>query len=128
VGIFTQDVFRRGGKSHPFYSGVKEAEAPPAIVISRDSAPDLRAGDCDWNEFLAEEGASPVVVLDPSDPLNILFSSRTTGDPKMIPWTQTTPIKYAADAHFHQDGRPCDVAGVIDAPFPVGVAKPGVAN
>jgi acyl-coenzyme A synthetase/AMP-(fatty) acid ligase len=28
---------------------------------------------------------------------------------KAIPWTQTTPIKCAADAHFHQDVRPGDV-------------------
>ena len=46
---------------------------------------------------------------DPDDPINILFSSGTTGEPKAIPWTQTTPIKCAADAHFHQDVRPGDV-------------------
>jgi acetyl-CoA synthetase len=109
LGVFTQDVFQRGGKSHPLYAGVKEAGAPPAIVIPQGSAPALRVGDCEWNDFLAEAGASPVVVRDPSDPLNILFSSGTTGEPKLIPWTQTTPIKCAADAHFHQDVRPGDV-------------------
>ena len=45
----------------------------------------------------------------PDDPINILFSSGTTGEPKAIPWTQTTPIKCAADAHFHQDVQPGDV-------------------
>jgi acetyl-CoA synthetase len=79
VGVFTQDVHHRGGKSHPLYAGVKEAGAPLAIVIPQESAPALR--DCEWGEFLAEGGASPVVVRDPSDPLNILFSSGTTGEP-----------------------------------------------
>lgn len=109
VGVFTQDVVRRGGKSHPLYAGMKEAEAPPAIVIAQASAPALRDGDRAWSDFLAEGGASPVVVRDPSDPLNILFSSGTTGEPKVILWTQTTPIKCAADAHFHQDVRPGDI-------------------
>ena len=42
-------------------------------------------------------------------PINILFSSGTTGDPKVIPWNQTTPIKCAADAHFHHNIQPGDV-------------------
>ena len=46
---------------------------------------------------------------DPADAVNILFSSGTTGEPKAIPWTQTTPIKCAVDAHFHQDVHPGDV-------------------
>ena len=45
----------------------------------------------------------------PDDYLNILFSSGTTGEPKAIPWTHTTPIKCAADAHFHQNVEPGDV-------------------
>ncbi|MDD5199142.1 MAG: AMP-binding protein [Terrimicrobiaceae bacterium] len=109
VGIFTQDVFRRGGKAHPLYAGVKEAGAPPAIVLVEDGATILREGDCAWRDFLAVEAAASVVARDPSDPVNILFSSGTTGEPKVIPWTQTTPIKCAADAHFHQNVHPGDV-------------------
>src|SRR5262249_33304580 len=30
----------------------------------------------------------------------------TTGEPKAIPWTQTTPIKCVADAWFHHDVQP----------------------
>jgi acetyl-CoA synthetase len=41
--------------------------------------------------------------------MNILFSSGTTGEPKAIPWTQTTPLKCAADAHFHVNIQPGDV-------------------
>ncbi|MEN8239754.1 MAG: AMP-binding protein, partial [Actinomycetota bacterium] len=40
---------------------------------------------------------------------NILFSSGTTGDPKAIPWTQTTPLKAAMDGRFHHDIHRGDV-------------------
>jgi acetyl-CoA synthetase len=49
------------------------------------------------------------VIRDSSDTINLLFSSGTTGEPKAIPWTQITPIKCAADAHFHQNVQPGDV-------------------
>lgn len=110
VAIFTQDVFRRGGKSHPLFAGVKQANAPAAIVISDDSTADLRDGDCHWSDFLSDNEDAPFAVCEPSDPMNILFSSGTTGDPKVIPWTHTTPIKCAADSHFHQNIQPGDVA------------------
>ena len=50
------------------------------------------------------------VEASPHDPINILFSSGTTGEPKAIPWDHTTPLKCAADGHFHQDLHPGDVA------------------
>ena len=40
---------------------------------------------------------------------NVLFSSGTTGEPKAIPWTHTTPIRSAADAWLHHNLRPGDV-------------------
>ncbi len=109
AGIFTQDVIRRGPKTHPLFSGVVEADAPRAIVISADGNVDLREGDVLWTDFLAREPFTSSVQCSSTDPVNILFSSGTTGDPKVIPWTQTTPIKCAADAHFHQDVHPGDV-------------------
>eukprot|EP00529_Nitzschia_sp_RCC80_P010397 CAMPEP_0113453738 /NCGR_PEP_ID=MMETSP0014_2-20120614/7507_1 /TAXON_ID=2857 /ORGANISM="Nitzschia sp." /LENGTH=788 /DNA_ID=CAMNT_0000345131 /DNA_START=34 /DNA_END=2400 /DNA_ORIENTATION=+ /assembly_acc=CAM_ASM_000159 len=36
-------------------------------------------------------------------PCNILFSSGTTGEPKAIVWSQSTPIKSAIDGYYHQD-------------------------
>jgi acetyl-CoA synthetase len=109
VGVFTQEVVRRGDKSHLLYAVVKEAEAPRAIVVSEISRPSLRAEDVAWRDFLRDEADATTMAREPSDTLNILFSSGTTGEPKVIPWTQTTPIKCAADAHFHQDIRPGDV-------------------
>ncbi|HEX3857942.1 MAG TPA: AMP-binding protein [Verrucomicrobiae bacterium] len=111
VAVFTQDVLLRGGKSFPLYANVVEADAPPTIVLSAKnnlSLP-LRAGDFSWAEFLGIGGSSETVIREPADSINILFSSGTTGEPKAIPWTQTTPIKCAMDAHFHQNIQPGDV-------------------
>lgn len=111
AGVFTQDVSIRSGKALPLYANVIEADAPPAIVLpahDRLSVP-LRKGDCAWGDFLENTQPLAAVPREPSDPINILFSSGTTGEPKAIPWTQTTPIKCAADAHFHQDIHSGDV-------------------
>jgi acetyl-CoA synthetase len=109
--IFTRDVMVRGGKKLPLYSQVIEAEAPRAIVLPASAELDvpLRAGDLSWADFLSGAERCETVIRDPADAVNILFSSGTTGDPKAIPWTQTTPLKCAADAHFHQNVQPGDV-------------------
>jgi len=109
--VFTQDVIVRGGKTFPLYANLLEAGAPPAIVLPAHRALSLplRKGDCQWAEFLGSSDPSAKVIREPADPINILFSSGTTGEPKAIPWTQVTPIKCAADAHFHQNVHPGDV-------------------
>ena len=109
VGVFTQDAMRRGGKALPLYAKVVGACGPRAIVLGEALGEPLRAGDSGWADFL--QAAEPVETAyrEPSDPINILFSSGTTGEPKAIPWNQTTPIKCAADAHFHQNIQPGDV-------------------
>jgi len=108
--IFTQDVIRRSGKELPLYSRVVAANAPPAIVIATSGSPtQLRPGDQTWEDFLSPQDQFEAVPAAPSDYTNILFSSGTTGEPKTIPWTQTTPIKCAADAHLHHDLHPGDV-------------------
>jgi acetyl-CoA synthetase len=111
AAVFTQDVMRRGGKELPLYAKVIEASALPAIVIPSGQSVSLalRAGDCSWSDFLKVTRRVEAIAREPSDPSNILFSSGTTGDPKVIPWTQTTPIKCAADAHFHENILPGDV-------------------
>lgn len=109
--VFTQDLILRDGIPLPLYEKVVAANAPPAIVLvggETMSAP-LRAGDTSWEQFLVKEGAYESFIGAPSDTINVLFSSGTTGDPKAIPWTHITPIRSAADGHYHQDIHPGDV-------------------
>jgi len=108
TAIFTADVIPRDGKDLPLYEKVVAAHAPRAIVISSDEtvAVPLRPGDIRWSDFLPERDDFQTVSRAPRDVINILFSSGTTGDPKAIPWIQTTPIKCAADGYLHQDIRP----------------------
>ena len=110
AGVFTQDYIHRGGKRHGLFERVLAAEAPRAIMLRTASdGPDLRTNDLAWDDFLASDDRFESVACDPDDAANILFSSGTTGDPKAIPWTHTTPIKCAVDGCLHQDIRPGDV-------------------
>jgi acetyl-CoA synthetase len=111
AAVFTQDVMLRGGKELPLYAKMIEASAIPAIVLPArpDARLSLRDGDLLWTDFLKATEPVEAIVREPSDPANTLFSSGTTGDPKVIPWTHTTPIKCAADAHFHENTQPGDV-------------------
>jgi len=110
--VFTQDFAVRGGKSLPLFSSLLEANSPPCIVISAGTASHLvlRAADRKWDEFLSDESVFSAVPCDPMATINILFSSGTTGEPKVIPWSHTTAIKCGADGHFHQNLQPGDVA------------------
>jgi acetyl-CoA synthetase len=111
AAVFTQDIALRAGKELPLHDNVIEAGGPPAIVAPATDRlrVTLRPEDCAWGEFLKAAPGSKAIARAPADPLNILVSSGTTGDPKVIPWTQTTPIKCAADGHFHQNIQPGDV-------------------
>ncbi len=110
-GIFTQDFILRGSKSLPMYEKVTKAEAPRAIVLpAKDKVTlELRSGDISWKDFLVNNEVFDLVPADPHNATNILFSSGTTGDPKAIPWTQTTPLKCGVDAYLHHDIQPGDV-------------------
>ncbi|MDJ0840177.1 MAG: AMP-binding protein [Acidobacteriota bacterium] len=111
VGIFTMDHIGRGEKKLPMYKKVVDAEAPRAFVLPLGEQLDaeLRDGDMAWTDFLAESTEFTPVSCEPGDITNILFSSGTTGEPKAIPWTHTTPIKAAADGFIHQDIHPGEV-------------------
>jgi acetyl-CoA synthetase len=63
-----------------------------------------RDHDISWYTFInfcSEEYTS--VKRSSMDPCNILFSSGTTGEPKAIVWSHSTPIKCAVDGYYHQD-------------------------
>jgi len=102
--IFTQDILKRAEKELPLYSKVIEINAPKAIVL-KISKKDikLRSNDIYWEDFLSSNTNFKTVIQQPDDIITILFSSGTTGEPKAIPWTHTTPIKCASDGYYHQD-------------------------
>jgi len=122
--VFTQDVQLRAGKKLPLYSKVVEAGADKIVVIKADNRnakegkQDIRAKEQDirlrnediyWTDFLIDNNQFTSVIQKPEDVITILFSSGTTGEPKAIPWTHTTPIKGASDAYYHQDIHENDV-------------------
>ncbi|MGV6846148.1 MAG: AMP-binding protein [Lutibacter sp.] len=108
--IFTQDVISRAGKTLPLFSKVMETNAPKAVVIKvSDSFTSLRKGDIYWADFLSEKTNFESVIQSPEDIITILFSSGTTGEPKAIPWTHTTPIKSASDGYYHHNIQQNDV-------------------
>jgi acetyl-CoA synthetase len=107
--VLTQDRIERAGKDLSMYDKVIEAGASRAIVVDTGSGGELRDDDMRWDEFLGSTDHFEPVVGPPSAHTNILFSSGTTGEPKVIPWTQLTPIKAAMDGHFHHDIHPDDV-------------------
>lgn len=110
--VFTVDAYLRDGKRQPVYEKVVAAHGPRAVVLGSGNAipvPVSRSGDIAWEDFLSDREEFDAVPGRPSDSTNILFSSGTTKDPKAIPWTQTTPIKAAADAHLHHDVDSGDV-------------------
>ncbi len=123
--IFTQDYIYRGGKRLALYEKVIAANAPKAIVCSAACKRHLaiekpsegsdtlaqtrREADMTWQDFLSDTETFIAVPCSPDAHTNILFSSGTTGEPKAIPWTHTTPVKCAADAYLHHDIHPSDV-------------------
>ena len=111
--IFTQDYINRAGKHLPLYEKVIAANAPKAVIFSYeggDAAVQIqRKGDMTWDAFLSDTETFTAIPCHPDAHTNILFSSGTTGEPKAIPWTHTTPIKCAADAYLHHDIHANDV-------------------
>ncbi|KAG7365141.1 acyl-CoA synthetase/AMP-acid ligase [Nitzschia inconspicua] len=60
--------------------------------------------DASWYDLLDEcSDTFESVPRDSMDACNILFSSGTTGEPKAIVWSHSTPIKCAIDGFYHQD-------------------------
>ena len=111
--IFTQDYINRAGKRLPLYEKVIAANAPKTIIFASEGrervAQTRREEDMTWQDFLSNTETFTAIPCHPDAYTNILFSSGTTGEPKAIPWTHTTPIKAATDAYLHHDIHPSDV-------------------
>ncbi len=109
--VVTQDIVVRAGKTLPMYRRIVDAGAERIVAVPAGGALTvaLRHEDASWSEFLADRDIFEPRASDPDDIVNILFSSGTTGEPKAIPWTHTTPIKCAMDGCLHHDIKPGDV-------------------
>jgi len=99
---------------YPKLSGMKRSpsgtwddrDAEGVAIQVHDSVVPLMRKDIDygWHQFLHHcSDDFTAVVVDSMDPCNILFSSGTTGEPKAIVWSHSTPIKCAIDGFLHQD-------------------------
>ncbi|HSJ71875.1 MAG TPA: AMP-binding protein [Acidimicrobiia bacterium] len=109
VAIVTQDVAYRLAKALPMYEKCAEASDVPCVVVGTGAGITLRSHDVAWPDFLSRSESWNPVVLSSREHTNILFSSGTTGEPKAIPWDQTTPIKAAMDGRYHHDIHAGDV-------------------
>lgn len=108
--IFSQDLILRAGKEIPLFQKIVDANAPRAIVLKiSENNIHLRENDILWENFLSTKTKFKTVIQQPDDIITILFSSGTTGEPKAIPWTHTTPIKSASDGYYHQNIQKNDV-------------------
>lgn len=128
--IFTQDVILRGGKRLPLFAKVAEAiehsnkpDIPIITLPARDHLASKEQLDIDeelwqkyskqiiaWGDFIASASDYyDPISCKPYSPINILFSSGTTGEPKAIVWDHTTPIKSASDGYLYQDVHEGDV-------------------
>lgn len=106
IAVVTQTEAVRMGRRLPLYAKCLDAGAPTCIVVG---GVDLRHGDVSWEDFVVSGETLEPVTMPASAHTNILFSSGTTGEPKAIPWNQTTPIKAAMDGRYHQDIHAGDV-------------------
>ncbi len=106
--IFTTHDISRGGRRLPLYQKILAATPPRMVVIDAD-AHVLREGDLAWEDFLRPSSGAPSFQGSADTAVTFLFSSGTTADPKVIPWTHLTAIKAAADAALHFDIKSGDV-------------------
>jgi len=107
--VFSMLSFQRANKKIALYEKIIAAGAGRVILIGAEDT-SLRSCDSHWHDFIAGTATNfNTINCESSAHTTILFSSGTTGEPKAIPWTHTTPIKCASDAYFHHDLKAEDV-------------------
>ena len=118
--IVTQYSMRRSGKEIQLYKKIIAWDnAPPCLVVCRDEPiPSLcREKDSFLNlkalrhAFAKNDlGFESIVSMNPNLYSNILFSSGTTGQAKVIPWNHINCLRPVLDCMIHQDIHRGDVA------------------
>ena len=113
--IFTQDCIFRHEKVLPLFDRVVAAGIETIVILpghGEDLYPSIqkRASDFSFSELLKNVSMEfESVSCDAQDVCNVLFSSGTTGEPKVIPWYHCTPIKSIVDGYYHLNIKPGEV-------------------
>jgi acetyl-CoA synthetase len=105
--VFTVPFVRRGDKKISLCDRVTGTGLP--VVLASDYVGNELFGGIPWDVFIDTNKNVDVVHESPESPINVLFSSGTTSEPKAIPWDHVTPIRCASDGHFHHDIHAGDV-------------------
>ena len=85
---------------------LRKQDLPWSIITNTDISTDINTTNSNTN--ISTNTTSYTKIVPSSTISNILFSSGTTGTPKAIPWSHSSPLKSGMDAYFHQDIHPGD--------------------
>lgn len=106
--VITSDQGRRGGNAVPLKANVDEALAQPgvdtveAVVVHQLTAGDVAWNDVDvwWHDLVADQATTcEPEIMDAEDPLFILYTSGSTGQPKGVVHSSAGYLVYTSLTH-----------------------------
>ena len=106
--LVTREPAIRRGRALHLLERARSTGVESIRVVGADPGTRGRPGETAW-DGAALEPFGGGAAGEASAHTHLLFSSGTTAAPKIIPWTQITPIKAAMDGRYHHDIGPGDV-------------------
>ncbi|WP_372770888.1 acetate--CoA ligase [Pseudoalteromonas sp.] len=106
--VITSDHGRRGGNAVPLKANVDEAltqagvDSVEAVIVHRLTAGDVTWNDVDvwWHDLVADQTTTcEPEVMDAEDPLFILYTSGSTGQPKGVVHSSAGYLVYTSLTH-----------------------------